>query len=53
MDPWHLAFTPGVRPLTIEIDGEIVLRDGRPARVDPAEVRAKAVEQAQRLHARL
>ena len=53
MDPWHLAFTPGVRPLEIEVDGEVVLRDGRPTRVDPVEVRAKAAEQAKRLHARL
>ncbi len=53
MEPWHLAFTPGVRPLDIEIDGEKVLADGKPTRVDAAEVRAKAREQAQRLFARL
>ncbi len=53
MDPWHLAFTPGVRPLQVEMDGEIVLEDGVPTRVDPAEVRAKAGEQAKRLFARL
>jgi hypothetical protein len=53
MDPWHIAFTPGVRPLEIEVDGEVVLRDGRPTRVDAAEIRAKAAEQAVRLHARL
>jgi len=53
MDPWHLAFTPGVRPLEIEIDGEAVLADGKPTRVDAAEIRAKAAEQAARLHARL
>lgn len=53
MDPWHLAFTPGVRPLEIVVDGEVVLRDGIPTRVDPEEVRAKAREQAGRLHARL
>ena len=53
MDPWHLAFTPGVRPLTVEIAGETVLRNGRPTRVDPVEVRAKAAEQARRLHSRL
>jgi cytosine/adenosine deaminase-related metal-dependent hydrolase len=53
MDPWHLAFTPGVRPLEIEIDGEIVFIDEEPTRVDPEEVRAKAAEQAVRLHARL
>jgi cytosine/adenosine deaminase-related metal-dependent hydrolase len=53
MDPWHLAFTPGVRPLRIEVGGEVVFDDGLPTRVDPAEVRARAAEQALRLHARL
>jgi hypothetical protein len=53
MDPWHLAFTPGVRPLEVKVDGEAVFRDGSPTRVDAVEVRAKAAEQAARLHARL
>lgn len=53
MDPWHLAFTPGVRPLEVKVDGEVVFTDGKPTRVDAAEVRAKAAEQAARLHARL
>ncbi|MGH9073154.1 MAG: amidohydrolase family protein, partial [Acidimicrobiales bacterium] len=53
MDPWHLAYTPGVRALDVTMDGEVVLRDGRPTRVDPGEVRAKAAEQARRLWARL
>jgi cytosine/adenosine deaminase-related metal-dependent hydrolase len=53
MDPWHVAFTPGIRPLQVVIDGQVVLDDGRPTRVDAAEVRAKAREQAARLHARL
>ncbi len=53
MEPWHLAFTPVVRPLTIEVAGEMVWQDGRPTRVDPVEIRAKAAEQAARLHARL
>ena len=53
MDPWHVAFTPGIRPLRIVVDGEVVLEDGRPTRVDAAEIRAKAREQAARLHARL
>jgi cytosine/adenosine deaminase-related metal-dependent hydrolase len=52
-DPWHLAFTPGVRPLQVVVDGEIVYADGTLTRVDPDEVRAKAAEQAVRLHARL
>ena len=52
-DPWHLAYTPGVRALDITIDGEDVLSNGIATRVDPAEVRAKAAEQAQRLFAAL
>ncbi len=50
---WHVAFTPGVRALQVEVDGELLLRDGLPTRVDVVEVRAKAAEQAQRLFARL
>ena len=53
MDPWHLAFTPGVRPLEVKVDGEVVFTDGKPTRVDADEVRAKAAEQAARLHAKL
>ena len=50
MDPWSLAFTTDVRAVDVEIDGEVVLRDGIATRVDPVEVRAKAAEQAERLH---
>lgn len=53
MEPWHLAFTPGPRPLEIEVDGTIVWNEGASTLVDPAEIRAKAAEQAARLHARL
>ena len=53
MDPWHIAFTPGIRPLEVEIYGEVVYADGAPTRVDAEEIRAKAREQAARLHARL
>ncbi len=53
MDPWHIAFTPGIRPLEVKVDGEIVYTDGAPTRIDGAEVRARAAEQAERLHARL
>jgi cytosine/adenosine deaminase-related metal-dependent hydrolase len=53
MDPWHVAFTPGITPRRVTIGGEVVLDDGRPTRVDAGEVRAKAREQAARLHARL
>jgi len=53
MDPWHLAFSPGVRPREVRVGGEVVLKDGRPTRVDPVEIRARAREQAARLHALL
>lgn len=53
MEPWHVAFTPAIRPLRVEVDGEVVLDEGAPTRVDPGEIRAKAAEQAVRLHARL
>jgi cytosine/adenosine deaminase-related metal-dependent hydrolase len=52
--PWHVAFTPGTRALdVVSGSGEVLLRDGRPTRVDLDEVRAKAAEQAARLFARL
>jgi cytosine/adenosine deaminase-related metal-dependent hydrolase len=51
---WHVAFTPGLRALDVTLaDGETVLRDGLPTRVDIVEVRAKAAEQAARLFARM
>jgi cytosine/adenosine deaminase-related metal-dependent hydrolase len=52
-DPWHLAFTTGVRPVRVVVDGEVVVDATGPTRVDAAEVRARAAEQARRLHARL
>ena len=53
MDPWHLAFTAGVHPVQVKIDDEVVFSDGKPTRVDAEEIRARAREQAARLHARL
>jgi cytosine/adenosine deaminase-related metal-dependent hydrolase len=53
MEPWPLAYSPGVRALDVIVDGEVVLEDGRPTRVDGDEVRAKAKEQQGRLFARL
>ncbi len=53
MDPWHIAFTPSIRPLEVKVNDEVVFKDGKTTRVDAAEVRAKAREQASRLHARL
>ena len=53
IEPWHLAYTPTVRAIDVDIDGEPALRNGVSTRIDPVEVRAKAAEQAARLHARL
>jgi len=51
---WHVAFTPGIRAVrVVSGDGEVLLDDGLPTRVDVEAVRAKAAEQARRLHARL
>ena len=51
--PWHVAFTPGMRALDVVIDGRKVLSNGVPQTVDMQEIRAKAQEQSDRLHARL
>ena len=53
MDPWHLAYSTGVRPTEVVVDGRVVLAGGSPTLVDEAEVRAKAAEQAARLFRRL
>lgn len=53
MDPWHLAFTPSARPIQVTVGGQVVWKDGGSTRVDANEIRAKAREQAGRLHARL
>ena len=53
IDPWRLAFTPGVRATDVVVDGETLLADGVATRVDPDEIRAKAAEAAARLFAQL
>ena len=53
MDPWHIAFTAGIHPVEVKVDGEVVYADGAPTKVDVEEIRARAREQATRLHARL
>lgn len=53
INPWHVAYTPGIRPVRVEVGGAVVWQDGQPTLVDAAEIRAKAREQAARLHARL
>ncbi len=53
IDPWRLAFTPGVRATDVTANGEKLLAGGVATRVDPAEIRAKAAEAAGRLFAKL
>lgn len=53
MEPWHLAFTTDTQALDVVVEGETVLSRGVPTRVDEDEIRAKAAEQARRLHALL
>ena len=53
MDPWRLAYSPGVSPTSVEIDGEVAYADGAATRVDGDEIRAKATEAAERLFSKL
>ncbi|MDY7106335.1 MAG: amidohydrolase family protein [Actinomycetota bacterium] len=52
-DPFHFAFTPGVRARRVVVDGEVLLDDGAATKVDAAEIRAKAAEAARRLFRRM
>ena len=53
MDPWRLAYTTAVSPLRVEVDGEVLLDDGVPTKVDAVEIKAKAAEAANILFAKL
>jgi hypothetical protein len=53
MEPWHLAYTTGLRPVQVEVGGEVVLDEHGPTRVDAVEIRARAREEARRLFARM
>lgn len=53
MDPWRLAYSPGVSPTQVEVDGSIVWQAGVSTRVDGDEVRAKAAEAATKLFSAL
>ena len=44
---------PGVNPTEVTVDGEVVLANGAPTRVDADEIRVRAAEEATRLHHRL
>jgi cytosine/adenosine deaminase-related metal-dependent hydrolase len=50
IEPWHLAFTPTIRAVDVEIDNTLAVRNGVATLVDADEIRAKAREQADRLH---
>jgi cytosine/adenosine deaminase-related metal-dependent hydrolase len=50
IEPWHVAFTPTIRAIDVDINGEPALRNGVATQVDADEIRAKAAEQAVRLH---
>jgi len=53
MDPWRLAFTTGVGPTVVEVDGQVLWENGTTTQVDADEIRAKAAEAAQRLFTRI
>lgn len=50
---WHMAFTTGVRPQDVFIDGTQIIKDGQPLTFDMTEIRAKSNEAAARLHKKL
>ncbi len=54
VEPWHIAFSPGVRAQRVEqADGTVLLDNGVSTRVDAVEIRIKAREHAARLFSRL
>ena len=52
-DPWHTAFTTGMRVERVVVDGETIVDKGTTTRVDEHEIRVKARESAARLHRRM
>ena len=53
VDPWHLAFSPGVKPKDIVIAGKQVMKDGIVVTIDVDEVRSKSAEVASKLFKRI
>jgi len=53
IEPWHLAYTPTLRPLQVEVGGTVVFASGQATLVDGEEIRAKGREQAIRLFSAL
>lgn len=52
-DPWFGAYSTGMRPEQVRIEGRTVVENGRAEGFDMDEIRAKAREAAAQLHARL
>ena len=48
-DPWKSVYTPGIRCTDVEMNGQLMVKNGKPVHFDMNEVRAKAAEQAARL----
>ncbi len=53
MAAWNLAFTTGVGPVSVVVDGIEVVRHGRATQIDRDEILTKSQQQAQRLFGRL
>ena len=53
VEPWHIAFTPGVRATDVWMNGEHVVALGKANNVDGEEIRARAKEQSIKLFAHL
>ena len=53
MDPWHLAFSPGVTPTDIVVAGQEIMKNGVVMTVDAEEIRSKAAEASTKLFKRL
>ncbi len=53
MDPWRLAYSPGVSPVRVDVNGQTLVENGNAIHVDGDEIRAKAAESAERLFKRL
>jgi len=52
--PWHLAFGMSGRHVRhVVVGGEVVVRDGRPTKIDPVELRRRSFAGAERLWAKM
>ena len=53
MDPWHLAFSTGVKPTDIVIAGKEIMKEGILMTIDAEEIRSKATEASTQLFKRI